>query len=39
MCICRTPIRNILKKETVCFGMFGQAKASFLVSNLGSGSV
>ena len=27
-------IKNIWKKETVCCGMFGQAKASLLVSNL-----
>src|SRR5260370_40375803 len=26
-------IKNIWKKETLCRGMFGQAKASFLVSN------
>src|SRR5260221_11047092 len=27
-------IKDIWKKETVCYGMFRQAKASFLVSNL-----
>ena len=27
-------IKNIWKKKTVCCGMFGQAKASLLVSNL-----
>jgi len=27
------PIKNIWEEQTLCRGMFGQAKASFLVSN------